>query len=87
MIIHIIRQFSDPYDPYRELAMAVIRQAAEDYRAYGKQISAAGSRLEKRRLEREMKSISRFFLGDWFLLLSGNDNGSLILERLDQEVF
>ena len=50
-------------------------------------IAETGSRFEKKRLEREMKSISRFFLGDWYLLLSGRDNGPQILERLDQEVF
>lgn len=66
---------------------SVIKQAADDYRLAAKMIAETGSCLEKKRLEREMKSISRFFLGDWYLLLSGRDNGSEILERLDQEVF
>jgi len=56
-------------------------------RSAAKMIAETGSRFEKKRLEREMKSISRFFLGDWYLLLSGRDNGPQILERLDQEVF
>ena len=87
MIIHIISNQNPPYDPIDELVITVIKQAADDYRLAAKMIAETGSCLEKKRLEREMKSISRFFLGDWYLSLSGRDNGSEILERLDQEVF
>ena len=87
MIIHTIGNYIPPPEPLDELAAAIIKQAADDYRAAWAMIAATGSRFEKKRLEREMKSISQFFLGDWFHLLSGCDNGSLILEKLDQEVF
>ena len=70
-----------------DLDTAVLVCGSGDYRSAAKMIAETGSRFEKKRLEREMKSISRFFLGDWYLLLSGRDNGPQILERLDQEVF
>ena len=74
-------------DPYQALALAVIRQAADDYRSLARMIDNTGSKLERQRLIREMKSISRFFLSDWFCMLSGSDEGPEFLERLDQEVF
>ena len=74
-------------DPYQELAHAVIKQAADDYRALGKMIDSCHSHLEKQRLEREMKSVGRFFIGEWFDLLNDCDNGFLIREMLDKEVF
>ena len=74
-------------DPYQALALAVIRQAADDYRSLARMIDNRGSELEQKRLIREMKSISRFFLSDWFCMLSGSDEGPEFLERLDQEVF
>ena len=87
MIIHIISDKNPPYDPFDDLVIAIIKQATDDYRSAAKMIAETGSRFEKKRLEREMKSISSFFLGDWYLLLNGRDNGPQILERLDQEVF
>ena len=74
-------------DPYQALALAVIRQAAADYRSLARMIDNTGSEPERQRLIREMKSISRFFLSDWFCVLSGSDEGPEFLERLDQEVF
>ena len=73
--------------PYQALAIAVIRQAADDYRSLARRIDSTGSELERKRLVREMKSISRFFLSDWFCILSDSDEGAEILEKLDREVF
>lgn len=73
--------------PYQELALAIIQQAADDYRILARRIESTGSELERQRLVREMKSISRFFLSSWFGVLSGSEGGAVILERLDQEVF
>ena len=75
------------FDPYQELAISVIKQAATDYRSLAKTISASGSEIEKHRLANEMKEITRFFLSDWYCMLSDSDNGALVLEMLDQEVF
>ena len=74
-------------DPYQELAHAVIKQAADDYRAFGRKIDSCHSHLEKQRLEREMRSIGRFFISKWYEILSDCDNGFLIREMLDEEVF
>ena len=74
-------------DPYQTLALAVIRQAAADYRSLSRMIENTGSELERKRLIREMKSISSFFLSEWFCVLSDSDEGPELLERLDQEVF
>ena len=74
MIIHIISDKNPPYDPFDDLVIAIIKQATDDYRSAAKMIAETGSRFEKK-------------LGDWYLLLSGRDNGPQILERLDQEVF
>ncbi|MBR2799674.1 MAG: hypothetical protein IKE04_02115 [Oscillospiraceae bacterium] len=86
ILIHTEQNRQAP-GPYQELALAVIRQAADDYRSLGRRIEASGSDLERKRMEGEMKSISRFFLSNWFCLLSGSDDGAAILERLDKEVF
>ena len=74
-------------DPYQELAIAVIKQAADDYRYLAKKSHESGSSLEQEHIRQQMTSISRFFLGDWYRALSGMDNGAAILEMLDVEVF
>lgn len=76
-----------PPDPWQELGLAVIRQAADDYRSLAKKIETTGSDQERRSMIREMKAISRFFLSSWCCTLSGCDNGEMILEKLDEEVF
>ena len=43
--------------------------------------------MDQRYRSEKMKSISRFFLSDWFRMLSNSDKGAEILERLDREVF
>ena len=87
MIIHIISDKNPPYDPFDDLVIAISKHAPDDYRSAATRIAETGSRCENKRVARELTSISRFFLGDWYLLLSGRDNGPQILERLDQEVF
>ena len=86
-LIHAETTSSRACDPYQELAIAVIRQAAEDYRRLAKRSAETGSELEQKRIRQQMTSISRFFLGEWYRALSGLENGSAILEMLDMEVF
>lgn len=52
-----------------------------------RRIEATGNEMDQRYLSEKMKSISRFFLSDWFRMLSNSDKGAEILERLDREVF
>ncbi len=74
-------------DPYHDLAMGVISRAADDYRSLGHKLVIPLTIEEKKRVEEEMKSISRFFLSKWYSNLSGLENGGDVLEALDEEVF
>ena len=86
-LFHVEHVPNTESDPYQELAIGVIRQAADDYRSLGHKLALPLTMEEKKRTEDEMKSISRFFLGRWYSELSGSENGSEILEALDMEVF
>ena len=77
----------EAYNPWQELAIAVIKQTAADYRFLGKKLQESGSAVERKHMAEKMKEISRFFLGEDYSTLSGLDNGGNKLERLDQEVF
>lgn len=74
-------------EPFQELAISIIRQAAEDYRRLGERVQQNGSSIEKKHMGDKIKRISRFFLSGWYSTLSGCDNGADVLEILDQEVF
>lgn len=80
-------QSSNTYDPWAALRAAIIRQAASDYRQYGKKLRRCSDPEERRYLSNEMKEISRFFLSEWCDFLSDQYSGSEILEALDLEVF
>lgn len=75
------------FAPYQELAISIIMQAASDYRKLAKQMTVSGSSIEKQSISNELKDISRFFMSDWYSLLSDSNNGALVLEMLDREVF
>lgn len=86
-LIHVEEPNDPPCDPFQELAIAVIKQAADDYRSLARKSDESGSNLEREHLQQQMASISRFFFSDWYCALSGFDNGPLILEMLDSEVY
>ena len=66
-LIHAAGPDRQPCDPYRELAVALIKQAVDDYRHLARKNDVSGSELERKRIRQQMTSISRFFLGDcWF---------------------
>ena len=73
--------------PFQRLGIAVIKQAAEDYRAAARKLESIENGYEKLGLEKEMESIRRFFLGEWYEMLSSVGNGPMILEMLDREVY
>lgn len=58
------------YNPYAALANAIIGQAVEDYR--------------KSKYYQERTVIKRFFLSEWFSVLTDLD-GKMILRRLEEE--
>ena len=66
MIIHIISDKNPPYDPFDDLVIAIIKQATDDYRSAAKMIAETGSRFEKKRLEREMKSVFFWVIGIFY---------------------
>ncbi len=73
--------------PFQDLAIAVIRQAVYDYLTLGRRLQKCKCCDDMRKIENKMKAISRFFLGHWYSILSGNIDGGMILEVLDREVF
>ncbi len=73
--------------PYHELAVSIILRALRDYRLLGARLRDDMEAEKKKSIEDMMKAISRFFLSDWYGILSGRDDGDKILEKLDQEVF
>ena len=86
-LIHAERTEKPLCDPYQLLGIAVIRQAANDYRAVARRLETIGSGVEKQRLAQEMESIRQFFLGDWYEMLSNCSNGPMVLKMLDKEVY
>ena len=85
--LHVQHEPKSEYDPYQNLAYEIIVRAIADYRSLGQKLSLPLYPDEKRKVENEMKSISRFFLSRWYSRLSGLDNGVEMLEILDEEVF
>ena len=80
-------RYPEAHNPFQNLAYGVIRQAVIDYKALGRKLQKSGSEVEKKHISKEMKTISQFFLSDWYVALSGLDNGRTILKLLDKEVF
>ena len=80
------RTFITSDDAIETLVIAIIQRAADDYRSLGRMLHSSTSQVEKRHIEENMKSISRFFLGDWYAALTGLENGTVILGMLDNEV-
>ena len=69
----------DCYENYKALAMAIVEQAASDYKRHlmGKVLSTTPSK----------GSLEAFFRSDWFVILTeGNIDGETLLVNM-QEVF
>ena len=86
-LIYTERTESMSVVPFQRLGIAVIKQAAEDYRAAARKLESIENGYEKLGLEKEMESIRRFFHGEWYEMLSSAGNGPMILEMLDREVY
>lgn len=69
-------------DPYEALANAIVLQAVKDYRralkSYVRNPSNNSARYKK-------ESLERFFLSEWYRLLTHID-GEMLIEKLNQEV-
>ena len=68
-------------NPYEQLAMVIVMQAVEDWRAAA---NAAMQQSEHESSNRMRAECERFFLSGWFTTLTGLD-GSYVLRRLKKE--
>lgn len=64
--------------PYQELANAIVTQAADDYKRACKQLRTSKKDSDALGTKRECE---RFFVSDWFDVLSGLD-GRVLLQDL-----
>ncbi len=84
--LHIERERPSESDPYHDLAIGVIRQAVEDYRCLRRKQALPLSEEDMKSTQDEIMSIRRFFCSEWYMFLSGAENGSKVLSILDMEV-
>ena len=71
------------YDPYEELANAVVIQACEDYkRVYVCHLCGNG---KGKRIQKQLKELEAFFRSDWYKTLTEVD-GEYLMQRLQEEV-
>lgn len=66
---------------YKELANAIILRAVSDYRSTRKSLIKNPNNMFA---QADLKRIEKFFLSDWFKVLSDID-GAFILEKLKNE--
>jgi hypothetical protein len=69
-------------EPVERLANAIILQAVKDYRAALRALQKSPSSNTARS---QKKVLERFFLSDWYLLLTDLD-GEMVIERIRKEV-
>lgn len=74
------------WDPWQDLAIAIVKMAAEDYRMLNKAISYCTDPKKTMLIQEKLLEIRSFFLGEWFEVLFDDCNGGAILARLDKEV-
>ena len=71
------------YDPYEELANAIVIQACNDYKkAYKQSLRRSGIVGE---VDEELAELEAFFRSDWYKQLTEVD-GEMLMERLKNEV-
>ena len=71
------------YDPYEEIANAIVIQACNDYKnAYRRHLRRSGI-VEKP--DYELVALENFFRSDWYKILTSVD-GEYLMERLRKEV-
>ena len=70
------------FDPYEELANAVVIQACNDYKRVYKQSLRRGGMVEP---NPELEELEEFFRSDWYKKLTEVD-GEYLMERLKDEV-
>lgn len=69
---------------YDNLAIEIVRQAADDYRTAAKRLIRKPSSEKAKNAVEELK---KFFLSGYCTLLSFGVEGEFILEKLDKEIY
>ncbi|MCH4007745.1 MAG: hypothetical protein LKE59_11460 [Eubacterium sp.] len=69
-------------DPYENLANAIVLQAVKDYR---KALKTLQMNPMSRSANADKNTLERFFLSDWYRLLTAVD-GEMLIEKINQEV-
>jgi len=69
-------------DPYENLANAIVLQAVKDYR---KALKTLQMNPMSRSANADKNTLERFFLSEWYRLLTHID-GEMLIEKLNQEV-
>jgi hypothetical protein len=69
-------------DPYEALANAIVLQAVKDYRSA---LKACARNPSNNSARYKKESLERFFLSDWYRLLTSVD-GEMLIEKINQEV-
>ena len=78
----IIREEGN-YDPYEEIANAIVIQACNDYKnAYRRHLRRSGIVDSP---DYELRALENFFRSDWYKILTSVD-GEYLMERLRKEV-
>lgn len=70
------------YEPYKELAMAIIMQAVKNYRSAARKYKKG---KDKEKHKATMDEIENFFRSEWFGVLTDIEP-ELILNRLREEI-
>lgn len=76
----------DTWNPWQNLAIAIVKMAAEDYRMLNKALSRSNDMEKDMLIQGKILEIRSFFLGEWFNVLIEDCDGAAILARLDKEV-
>ena len=80
-MLRIEREHTITLDPYEELAIAIVEQAAKDYREMRRKLRKNPNDMTARG---QMGEVVRFFNSRWFGILT-DANPDYILEQLKEE--
>ncbi len=69
-------------DPYENLAIAIVKQAAKDYRDA---LQALARNRNNTTSKRKKEEVERFFTSDWYSVLTDLD-GAFLMRKIREEV-
>ena len=69
-------------DPYEDLAIAIVKQAAKDYQDALQKLARNKNNENAKRMKEE---VERFFTSDWYSELT-DLNGAFLMRKIQEEV-